>query len=130
MQVRELIVPGAFEFTPTQHGDDRGLFLEWFKVDKLQEAIGHPLTLAQANLSVSRAGLAARRALRGRPAGPGQVRHLPARRGARLHRRHQGRLAHLRRGRTSSGWTPSTVARSTCRRASATRSWRWRTTRR
>jgi dTDP-4-dehydrorhamnose 3,5-epimerase len=56
MQVRELQVPGAFEFTPVQHGDDRGLFLEWFKVEKLVEAIGHPMTLAQANLSVSKAG--------------------------------------------------------------------------
>lgn len=55
MQVRELAVPGAFEFTPRQHGDDRGLFLEWFKVEQLQAAIGHPLTLAQANLSVSKA---------------------------------------------------------------------------
>jgi dTDP-4-dehydrorhamnose 3,5-epimerase len=56
MQVRELLVPGAFEFTPVQHGDDRGLFLEWFKTELLEEAVGHPLTLAQANLSVSRAG--------------------------------------------------------------------------
>jgi dTDP-4-dehydrorhamnose 3,5-epimerase-like enzyme len=43
MQVRELAVPGAFEFTPVQHGDDRGLFLEWFKIDLLRQAIGHPL---------------------------------------------------------------------------------------
>ena len=56
MQVRELAVPGAFEFTPVQHGDDRGLFLEWFKVDALRGAAGHELTLAQANMSVSRAG--------------------------------------------------------------------------
>lgn len=56
MQVRELAVQGAFEFTPVQHGDARGLFLEWFKVERLTEAIGHPLTLAQANLSVSKAG--------------------------------------------------------------------------
>lgn len=56
MQVRELKVPGAFEFTPVQHGDDRGLFLEWFKVDKLVDATGHPLELAQANMSVSKAG--------------------------------------------------------------------------
>ena len=40
MQVRELLVPGAFEFTPVQHGDDRGLFLEWFKIEKLVEASG------------------------------------------------------------------------------------------
>lgn len=49
-------MPGAYEFTPRQHGDDRGLFLEWFKVELLEEAIGRPLSLAQANLSVSRAG--------------------------------------------------------------------------
>jgi len=49
-------VPGAFEFTPVQHGDNRGLFLEWFKIDLLRNAIGHPLELAQANLSVSKAG--------------------------------------------------------------------------
>lgn len=55
MQVRELAVPGAFEFTPVQHGDDRGLFLEWFKVDQLRGVTGHPLELAQANMSVSRA---------------------------------------------------------------------------
>ena len=56
MQVRELKVPGAYEFTPQQHGDSRGLFLEWFKLDKIVEAIGHPLDLAQANMSISRAG--------------------------------------------------------------------------
>ncbi len=55
MRVRELAVPGAFEFTPVQHGDDRGLFLEWFKVDELRAATGHQLELAQANMSVSRA---------------------------------------------------------------------------
>lgn len=56
MQVRELTVPGAFEFTPVLHGDDRGMFLEWFKVGELETITGHPLTLAQANMSVSRAG--------------------------------------------------------------------------
>lgn len=56
MQVRELAVPGAFEFTPVQHGDDRGLFLEWFKLDVLRTAAGHELALAQANMSVSRSG--------------------------------------------------------------------------
>ena len=57
MQVRELSVPGAWEFTPRVHGDDRGLFLEWFKADELSAAIGHPFTLAQANHSLSRAGV-------------------------------------------------------------------------
>ncbi|MBH5144423.1 dTDP-4-dehydrorhamnose 3,5-epimerase family protein, partial [Rhodococcus erythropolis] len=30
-QYRELKVPGAWEFTPKQFGDDRGVFLEWFR---------------------------------------------------------------------------------------------------
>lgn len=56
MEVRELSVPGALEVTPTQHGDDRGVFLEWFREDVFTARVGHPLHLAQANASVSRAG--------------------------------------------------------------------------
>jgi len=56
MQVRELTVPGAFEVTPVQHADDRGVFLEWFREEVFTEAVGHPLHLAQANTSVSTAG--------------------------------------------------------------------------
>jgi dTDP-4-dehydrorhamnose 3,5-epimerase len=56
MEVRELTVPDAFEFTPIQHPDDRGVFLEWFKDDTLESAIGHRLSLEQANISVSRRG--------------------------------------------------------------------------
>jgi len=54
--VRELSLPGALEFTPVQHDDDRGLFLEWFREDEFSKATGHSLHLAQANCSVSRAG--------------------------------------------------------------------------
>jgi dTDP-4-dehydrorhamnose 3,5-epimerase len=57
MQVRELKVPDAYEFTPTQHGDDRGVFLEWFRADDFGGALGHPLRLAQANTSVSARGV-------------------------------------------------------------------------
>ncbi len=56
METRELSVAGAFEVTPVQHGDDRGLFLEWFREDVFSEIAGHPFRLAQANCSVSRAG--------------------------------------------------------------------------
>ena len=52
MQIRELSVPDAFEITPKQFGDDRGVFLEWYRFDRLEEAIGHPLDLRQANTSV------------------------------------------------------------------------------
>ena len=55
--VRELSVPGALEFTPVQHGDDRGVFMEWFREDEFVRATGRRgLHLAQANCSVSRVG--------------------------------------------------------------------------
>ena len=57
VEVRPLAIDGAFEFTPRQHGDDRGTFLEWFKSGPLRDAVGHDLTLAQANCSVSAAGV-------------------------------------------------------------------------
>jgi dTDP-4-dehydrorhamnose 3,5-epimerase len=56
MKVRELSIPGAWEFTPTQHEDDRGVFLEWYQAGDVAAAVGHPLTLVQANHSVSRRG--------------------------------------------------------------------------
>lgn len=57
MDIRELSVPDAFEVTTKQIGDDRGLFLEWYRFDVLGEAVGHPLQLRQANLSVSKRGV-------------------------------------------------------------------------
>ena len=56
MQIRELSVPDSYEITPKQFGDDRGIFLEWYRFDKLEERIGHSLVLAQANTSVSKRG--------------------------------------------------------------------------
>ncbi|GED96593.1 dTDP-4-dehydrorhamnose 3,5-epimerase family protein [Gordonia crocea] len=56
MEIRELSVNGAWEFTPVQHGDSRGVFLEAFKAPLLAEVIGHDLDLAQVNVSVSAAG--------------------------------------------------------------------------
>ena len=57
MQIRELHIPGALEIVPQQHSDDRGVFFEWYRFDKLEEAVGHPLRLRQANTSVSRRGV-------------------------------------------------------------------------
>ena len=56
VQVRPLAIAGAWEFTPVQHRDDRGVFLEWYRADAVAEAVGHPLRLAQANSSVSARG--------------------------------------------------------------------------
>lgn len=56
MDVTELAIAHAWAFTPRQHGDDRGVFLEWFKAGAFEEATGRPFTLAQANHSVSKQG--------------------------------------------------------------------------
>jgi dTDP-4-dehydrorhamnose 3,5-epimerase len=53
VKIRPLTIAGAFEITPVQHSDPRGTFLEWYRFDTLAAAVGHPLELAQANLSVS-----------------------------------------------------------------------------
>lgn len=57
MQLRQLAIADAYELTPIQRSDDRGLFLEWYRFDILEAAIGHPLNLRQANLSVSKRGV-------------------------------------------------------------------------
>jgi len=57
VNIRELSIPGAYEITPKQFGDDRGVFFEWYRFDRLSEVVGHPLDLRQANGSVSRRGV-------------------------------------------------------------------------
>ena len=56
METRELGIKGAWEFTPKQWPDDRGVFLEWFKADAFEKATGRTLDLRQANHSVSAKG--------------------------------------------------------------------------
>jgi dTDP-4-dehydrorhamnose 3,5-epimerase len=57
VQIRELSVPHAWEFTPVQHGDERGVFLEWFKADEFEAATGRSFDLRQSNISVSARGV-------------------------------------------------------------------------
>lgn len=57
MQLRQLSIPDAYELTPIKREDDRGVFLEWYRFDDLEAAIGHPFTLRQGNLSVSKRGV-------------------------------------------------------------------------
>lgn len=57
MQVRELAVPGAWELTPKQHADSRGVFFEWFTDRAFTGFAGHRFDLHQANCSVSAAGV-------------------------------------------------------------------------
>ncbi|OBF60287.1 dTDP-4-dehydrorhamnose 3,5-epimerase [Mycobacterium sp. 852002-50816_SCH5313054-b] len=57
MGVRELKVAGAWEITPTIHGDSRGRFFEWLTDRAFTEFAGHRLDVRQANCSVSSAGV-------------------------------------------------------------------------
>lgn len=82
MQVRELAVPGALELTPKQHSDDRGSFLEWFTSDSFLEATGHRFDLAQANCSVSAAGVV--RGIHFADVPPGQAKYVTCAHGAVL----------------------------------------------
>jgi dTDP-4-dehydrorhamnose 3,5-epimerase len=56
MDVRELTVPDAYEFTPRAFDDPRGTFLEWYRADLLADIVGHRLEVAQSNQSISRRG--------------------------------------------------------------------------
>jgi dTDP-4-dehydrorhamnose 3,5-epimerase len=57
VQIRELSIPDSYEITPIVRGDDRGVFLEWYRHDVLETAVGHSLDLRQANTSVSQKGV-------------------------------------------------------------------------
>ena len=57
MQIRELKIPDSYEITPKQFGDDRGVFLEWYRFDALADVVGHSVDLRQANTSVSKKGV-------------------------------------------------------------------------
>jgi dTDP-4-dehydrorhamnose 3,5-epimerase len=74
MRFRNTGIAGAWVFTPTQHADDRGVFLESFTAEALRAATGRDLALAQLNVSVSRRGV-----LRGIHAAltpPGQAKYV------------------------------------------------------
>ncbi len=82
MQIRELSIPDAYEITPVQHADDRGLFFEFYRFDRLEEAVGHPLDLKQGNTSVSRRGSV--RGIHFADIPPSQAKYVMAPRGAVL----------------------------------------------
>ena len=82
MQVDELKVPGAWVFTPRQFPDPRGVFLEWFKAGVLEDAVGHPLTVKQANHSSSSRGTL--RGIHFADVPPGQAKYVYCTRGAVL----------------------------------------------
>lgn len=82
MEVTPLGIEGAWQVLPRQHGDPRGVFLEWYRSERLTEAVGHPLRLAQANLSTSAAGVV--RGVHFAQVPPGQAKYVTCVRGAVL----------------------------------------------
>jgi dTDP-4-dehydrorhamnose 3,5-epimerase len=82
VEVRPLAIDGAWELTPVQHGDERGTFLEWFKAPLFEEAVGRNFHLAQANCSVSAAGVL--RGIHFSDVPPGQAKYVTCLAGAVL----------------------------------------------
>jgi 5-epimerase len=82
MDVRELAVPGAFEFTPRVFPDDRGLFVCPYQEEDFVKAVGHPLRVAQTNHSKSRRGTV--RGLHFADVPPGQGKYVYCPQGALL----------------------------------------------
>lgn len=80
--IDEMTVPGAWVFTPTQFGDSRGTFLEWFTAPSFGGRTGHSLDLAQANMSVSAAGVL--RGVHFADVPPGQAKYVTCPKGAIL----------------------------------------------
>lgn len=82
MDVAPLGIPGAWIVTPRAFADDRGVFLEWYAAETVAGALGYPLTVAQANHSVSRRGVL--RGLHYADVPPGQAKYVYCSAGAVL----------------------------------------------
>jgi dTDP-4-dehydrorhamnose 3,5-epimerase len=82
VKFRQLSIDGAWEITPALHGDPRGLFAEFYRADLLAAEVGHPLRLAQGNLSVSARGVV--RGVHFADVPPGQAKYVTCTRGAVL----------------------------------------------
>jgi dTDP-4-dehydrorhamnose 3,5-epimerase len=74
VNIRELRIPHCRVFTPVQHADERGVFLEWFRGDELEAATGRRFDLRQANMSVSAPGVA--RGIHVSDVPPGQAKYV------------------------------------------------------
>ncbi|WP_297082100.1 dTDP-4-dehydrorhamnose 3,5-epimerase family protein [uncultured Demequina sp.] len=82
MEFTELAVPGAYRVDTQHFADDRGVFLEWFKDAPFTAAAGAPLSVQQANCSVSDAGVL--RGIHFADVPPGQAKYVTCARGAVL----------------------------------------------
>jgi dTDP-4-dehydrorhamnose 3,5-epimerase len=77
-----LSIEGAWLFTPSIHGDDRGVFLEAFRGAEFAADLGYRLDVAQVNTSVSRRGVI--RGIHYADVPPGQAKYITCVAGAIL----------------------------------------------
>jgi dTDP-4-dehydrorhamnose 3,5-epimerase len=110
VQIRPLSIAGAWEITPQQFADDRGVFLESFRGDRLAEAIGHRMDVVQTNVSVSRRG--ALRGIHFADVPVGQAKYVTAVRGSLI-----DFVVDLRVGSPTFGQWDSVLLDTTDRRA-------------
>lgn len=75
-------IDGAWTFTPHQHHDDRGIFLETFRGAEFAADLGYRLDVAQVNCSVSRRGVI--RGIHYADVPPGQAKYVTCVTGAIL----------------------------------------------
>jgi dTDP-4-dehydrorhamnose 3,5-epimerase len=80
--MESLDIEGAWMFRPRIYQDARGGFLEWFRAVEVTENIGHAMTVAQANCSVSRCGVI--RGIHFADVPPGQAKYVTCVSGAVL----------------------------------------------
>lgn len=82
MRIDALEIADVWVCAPAQHGDERGVFLEWFRADLLEEATGRGFVPVQANHSQSRRGTL--RGIHYADVPPGQAKYVYCARGAVL----------------------------------------------
>ena len=82
MDIQPLGIEGAFVVTPRQFPDDRGVFLESFRGDRLAEHLGHRPDIVQTNISVSSKGTV--RGIHFADIPPGQGKYITALSGSLL----------------------------------------------
>jgi dTDP-4-dehydrorhamnose 3,5-epimerase len=77
-----LAIEGAWEVTPRQFADPRGVFVESYNEGPFAEAVGHRLSVAQTNVSTSAAGVV--RGIHFADVPPGQAKYVTCVTGAVL----------------------------------------------
>lgn len=105
-----MAIEGSWVLTPQVHTDPRGAFLEWFTASSFRAATGHALGVAQANCSISQAGVL--RGIHFAHVPPGQAKYVTCIAGAAL-----DVVVDLRLGSPTFGQTASVALGDDTRRA-------------